>query len=177
MKYFTKLGRERLIIIYVHWWSIGFSKKTHVSEQTDQPPSQSKQLTETREVNELLQAGELLSSVLFQRWIHPRLKFFLPIFYTCIYVYYLKLKKKRLLYARVCQLPGASPPGPPPGLCPGPTWCFKAAPRPPAFYCAPITFRNFWIRHCFQTALVVQLIGRLAPEVGGRGSKSCPRKT
>ena len=30
------------------------------------------------------------------------------------------------------ELPGASPPGPPPGLRPGPTGGLKAAPRPPA---------------------------------------------
>jgi hypothetical protein len=41
------------------------------------------------------------------------------------------LKKKRLLDVRICQLPGASPLGHPPGLCPGPTGDFKAAPNLP----------------------------------------------
>ena len=30
------------------------------------------------------------------------------------------------------ELPGASPPGPPPGLCPGPAGELTAPPRPPA---------------------------------------------
>jgi hypothetical protein len=64
----------------------------------------------------------------------PRLKNFYIFF---LYVHYHKLKKKHLLHVRIRQVPGASPPGPPPGLCPGPTGGFKAASEPPAFYCAP----------------------------------------
>ena len=39
------------------------------------------------------------------------------------------------------ELPGASPPGPPPGLCPGPAGGLTAPPRPP-----PV-FWSLWPRH------------------------------
>ena len=44
------------------------------------------------------------------------------------------------------ELPGASPPGPPPGLCPGPTGGLKAAPRPPAS--VSVTLLNFYSWIC-----------------------------
>ena len=36
------------------------------------------------------------------------------------------------------ELPGASPPGPPPGLCPGPAGGLTAPPRPPAVFLVPM---------------------------------------
>ena len=36
------------------------------------------------------------------------------------------------------ELPGASPPGPPPGLCPGPAGRLTAPPRPPAVFLVPM---------------------------------------
>jgi hypothetical protein len=49
----------------------------------------------------------------------------------------LNKKIKRLLHVRIGQLPGASPPGPPPGLCPGSTGDFKQASKRHSFDCVP----------------------------------------
>jgi len=35
---------------------------------------------------------------------------------------------------RIQELPGASPPGPPPGLCPGPATVLTQPPRPPPYF-------------------------------------------
>jgi hypothetical protein len=48
------------------------------------------------------------------------------------------LIKKNTLHVKIRQLPGASPLGPPPRLCPRSTWGLRAAPQFPCFYCALI---------------------------------------
>ena len=67
-------------------------------------------------------------------------------FHIVLNVHYLDFKKQQHpLHIRIRQLPGASPPGPPPRLCPRSTRDLRAAPDPlPST--AP-SFINSWIRH------------------------------
>ena len=51
------------------------------------------------------------------------------------------------------ELPGASPPGPPPGLCPGPAGGLTAPPDPQLF------FWSLWPRH-YQNASDGPAVGR-----------------
>jgi hypothetical protein len=58
--------------------------------------------------------------------------------------------KINVCISKTQELPRASPPGPPPGLCPGPTGGLKATPRPPALLCVHFTF-------CLATRLAMSL--------------------
>ncbi len=58
---------------------------------------------------------------------------------------------KALEMSKSQELPGALPPGPQPGLCPGPAWGLTAPPRPPAVlgndlrHCMrPIYYNSKW---------------------------------
>ena len=51
------------------------------------------------------------------------------------------------------ELPGASPPGPPPGLCPGPAGGLTAPPRPPAVFLVPMAAP---LPKCFRRACTWQ---------------------
>ncbi len=50
------------------------------------------------------------------------------------------------------ELPGALPPGPQAGLCPGPAWGLPAPPRPPA-----VLGNGLWpLRVCLSESFVLQ---------------------
>ena len=53
------------------------------------------------------------------------------------------------------ELPGASPPGPPPGLSPGPAGGLTAPPRPPAVFLVPMVAP---LPKCFQRACILDFI-------------------
>ena len=53
------------------------------------------------------------------------------------------------------ELPGASPPGPPPGLCPGPAGGLTAPPRPPDVFLVPMAAP---LPKCFRRACSAQAL-------------------
>ena len=57
------------------------------------------------------------------------------------------------------ELPGASPPGPPPGLCSGPAGGLTAPPRPPAVFLVPMAAP---LPKCFRRACPSRITGNVA---------------